>query len=973
MGFALARPATARQHRDDVERHDPRASAPHELHVRERELPTGKVVRYAPLQIYGGYIQQLRSDHGLYRLWANDPDQAYERLDEIEADETVYACIDYLGLEAAGIQFSVHAEHKEHRQCAALVESGLKHIPDFIERRKSLLWAVTRGLALLHVTWQPVTCRLRPDTEYRTWMLPVNVWEVDKRRLRLQRIRRDVAFWTIYEPGSDAYVVIEDRRQNPRAAIAVQDFVWYWHRLTERSVGHGEGVGDAISESVYIKQRVRQYWADLSERFGKPFFEYVYDMSTGGLLGGPLDDTAFSSPEARADKMASVLQKWVDRYTLATPKGDELKIHEVGSASAASFEEFVRYLDGQIQLAILKSSTALTERQKGGLGSGNEKEISQDAVQAQVEYHQARMGEAFTRSLIEQFVQRNAHLLREMRMPLPERGDLSFDTVAQPRRKTDEVAKVFEVLGKLRVRDQMGADQPITVSEQWVRQTLDVPAPEEGEAVVSVAPDGQGAPDAGMGGFGGGGAGGMGGLAGLLNGLSSSAAPGGASNGGASAGAADEDLTTAPADPAAAFARTRGIMPPSRTATHPWSPPPGVGAGKSSAHPVTFGGGAASAFAYDESQHERDADGKFAPKGDGGGGSGSDDSDGWDPDPFADDDSDDDSADDADGASDSSSSGFDFDDWSDSGMTRKRAEAWHAAGVEDPDEAAGWAEEGFTPKQAGAWIAAEFDQDEAAEWTQYGVKPADAAAFRDAEFDAGDAADWFEAGVKDAAAAREFDDVGIDAYDAAEWIKAKVPADAAAQWSQSSNWNIDDAPKLHRAGVTPEVAEAYADAGITDVKDVAAWAPHVADPNDVEGWKDAEVKPADAAQWSAAGFVAEDSAEFRGAGLTADAAVRYSDAIDEWGAEAVGEIASAGVAPDALDELAATDFDGEVLYPDSWDGDGISDTETAALAEMGADESTRNAIRAAGISWDALHALHEAGYDLSQLVEGRQP
>ena len=412
---------------------DPDASA--------RVLPDGSRLYTAPIQATTSYVQELRQLHGLYRRWADDPDQALHVLDVIEGDNTVSAALKYLALEAIGNRWSVATDDPQFQHVAGMAESAVRKLPKFLNVRLNLMRAVLRGLSLVAIRWEKRACRLAPDPEVREWWVPVGSMEVDKRRLRLFRVpgRRDLAYWGIYDPGIDQYVLIEDREINPWVppGFAAQDFIWYRADDSERSVLFGEGLGDQLFEIVGIKQRVIQYRARLAERWAEPTFIAKIDTSMGVITEATMGD-AFLSPYVRSERLSDKIEKWRARHTLTLPKHDELEIHEHGGPSAGQHEEFLRFLNSEIKTGILLTGL-VTEGgagnggNKGGvsIGSGSDAAVRQDAFDANAAFHRTGVEEACSVGLVWEFVRRNASQLQAAGYPVPYQGDLRIEFTAK--------------------------------------------------------------------------------------------------------------------------------------------------------------------------------------------------------------------------------------------------------------------------------------------------------------------------------------------------------------------------------------------------------------------------------------------------------------------------------------------------------------------------------------------------------------
>lgn len=463
----------------------------------QRELPGGQRVTLAPIQSISSYVQEIRASHGLYRLWADDPDQAAGVIDTLEGNPTVFACTRYLGLAACGNRWSVTAERPEHNAVAQIVEGAIKHIrgqgTDFLHGRKVLAKAVVRGLAMAHVAWREVTCRLGDDPYPRQWIVPTALMEVDKRKLRLYRLpdRRDLAYWAIFDPGVDGYVVLEDRSIRPDVppGFAAQDFLWYYSDLTERSAGFGESVGDQLYEIVSILQRCVGYRAMLAERWSEPTFVYGVDMGMGVITEATMGE-AFKSPYERSDAFQATLAKWVARHSIAKPKHDELEIVEHGAGTAASHEEFLRYLKQEIKTTLLLGDLVDSGKQGASIGNTGDAEERAEAIELNIQYHRQRLEECCTDGLVWEFVRRNAATLIQAGYPVPYRGDLAMQFTSHKAQDPEMLKARLEIAEKW---------MPDGVSKAWLHDELDIPAAQPGEEVAMPKPEPEPAAGAGAG------------------------------------------------------------------------------------------------------------------------------------------------------------------------------------------------------------------------------------------------------------------------------------------------------------------------------------------------------------------------------------------------------------------------------------------------------------------------------------------
>ena len=377
-------------------------------------------VERANIQYIPAYVSELRQRTGYYlsyipNEYADQPtkDNYYE---VIRKDPEIKRCSNLFAVKVAGER--LHIQSKTDKRLELIVAAIFDNIKNFQHVKKSLIEkGMVFGLAIQKKSYKRISLRNFPGL---VWEMIDEVREVDRRRLRIERLKEDKnqTYWTIWNPQYDSYVKIMDRKTDPQAPIAMQDFVWFFDEH-EELFPYFEGLGECLYLLAYIKTRVLQYWTDLCESWAKPFLVVATDLMKG-VFNANLGQ-GFVSKTKRVSDLLDTFEKTRSRHIAVIDKSDELQYHERGSVGANMLKELIGYCDAKIQLLFFGTELATEAGNYGSykLGAIHHEETNKLAI-----YQRSRLEDVLLRDIVFDTLYRNRFNLSLLGIPFPEKQDL---------------------------------------------------------------------------------------------------------------------------------------------------------------------------------------------------------------------------------------------------------------------------------------------------------------------------------------------------------------------------------------------------------------------------------------------------------------------------------------------------------------------------------------------------------------------
>lgn len=245
-------------------------------------------------------------------------------------------------------------------------------------------------------------------------------------RLERKGDQREELYWTIWNPVVDQYIRLFDRSENPDApdGDGLQDYIWYFHEREELNP-YFRGIGAILYPLVYIKSKLVQYWADLSESWSKPFIIAAMDLARGSIsaaLGGDI-----KTASERITQWLDVLQNARSRHAIVADKNDEITFFEHGSTGNNILQQFIDYIDNKITLLLLGAElTTGTGEGTGSYALGN---VHRQQTETLIMYSRNRIQETLEHELLRDLIFRNRMNFYRLGFDVPESGDLKLELV----------------------------------------------------------------------------------------------------------------------------------------------------------------------------------------------------------------------------------------------------------------------------------------------------------------------------------------------------------------------------------------------------------------------------------------------------------------------------------------------------------------------------------------------------------------
>ncbi len=373
--------------------------------------------RLAKLQYISKYVGDLRNLIGYYTGYVSE---TYHDVEEyyniIEQDPAIRHALFLLSLMTAGDQWEIETKDKKLKKIMTML---LSNVERFTHARCSMVEkSVLYGLSIQKKYWK------RKKIWGVWWEVPSKLVEVDRRRLRIERDLEDrtKTYWTMWCPYVDQYVILDDRREIPDASLAVQDFVWHWFEREEMSP-YFKGMGETLYQLAYIKAKVIQYWADLSEHWGRPLMIATIDAARAAIDAASMGGSGVEDVNNIVSNWLDLLENMRARHVAVKPSHDQIEVHEGGSTGQNILQGLIEYIDKKIQLLLLGAELTTIAPSVGSYALG---QIHRGATNSIVIYNRKALQETLERQLLYDIYHRNLENFRNLEIEWPGWGEISL-------------------------------------------------------------------------------------------------------------------------------------------------------------------------------------------------------------------------------------------------------------------------------------------------------------------------------------------------------------------------------------------------------------------------------------------------------------------------------------------------------------------------------------------------------------------
>ena len=413
-----------------------------ELSAKEEEEKIVEIKhKLARIQSTTNYVTELRQKIGLYMGWIPNENADQAAADSaytiLKQDTEITRCLHLHSSMCAGEKIRVTCDEPKLK---TIIEKLLARIFDFMHVRKSLIEnGMLFGLGIQRKYYKKTHIRGTPEfpeiSEYE-WTCISEINEVDTRRARIERCSefREVVYWTLYSPEIDQYIKILDRNEYPEQpdGDAVQDYIWYFHEEEETNP-YFRGIGAVLYPIAYSKALVLQYSREICESWARPWLVATIDLLKG-TISSIINSDDIKTASERIQSWLDLMEKARARHGIVMDKNDKLEVMEHGSTGNNICDQFLKYADDKIALAILGAE--LTTGTGGGAGSYALGNVHRQQTETLIMYSRARLEEILLRDVVFDLLYRNRWNLYSLGLDVPEPGDIEIELyIAEEKQK----------------------------------------------------------------------------------------------------------------------------------------------------------------------------------------------------------------------------------------------------------------------------------------------------------------------------------------------------------------------------------------------------------------------------------------------------------------------------------------------------------------------------------------------------------
>jgi phage gp29-like protein len=322
-------------------------------------------------------------------------------------------------------------------ETAVFVRTALSQIPLRVVPISNTMEAILKGVAINEVLWE----RVSRGPLAGAW-LPVDLidrpmwrfgWSASDRSLHV--VGNPIRITPIPAPPLKFQVLTYGTKDNPWGRALLDRLYWVW----------------------YLKKHASKYWALFVERFAQPLAKGTYPYKPGQE----------ATNKEHQDRLLAILNTIRTGTAIALPEGLDVAFLEATRGGDASYAAFLSWLDRAEALLLLGEVD--TSGLAKGPGSFAKSQVSNEVRLETVDHDAHLLGSFETDTLIRWIVLLNFG----PDAPIPRSV---YDSTDAP----DRDQRMRGITNAL--------NDGVPVPEGYYRMTMRVPAPAEGEPVVSRAP-----------------------------------------------------------------------------------------------------------------------------------------------------------------------------------------------------------------------------------------------------------------------------------------------------------------------------------------------------------------------------------------------------------------------------------------------------------------------------------------------------
>jgi phage gp29-like protein len=393
-------------------------------------------------------IASIRKDHDIFTGWLNyfqnpDPVLLYESggkgiklYDEVARDAHASSVLQTRYLAVVGREWEVLPADAGKKKGRTPTVTQEQKIADFVKA------------AFLATNFDQFRFELLSATLYGFYAAEI-IWKTTKESVLPERIRAKHPRRFIFTPDRELRLLTMSNMVEGDP-LPPQKFII--HTFGSSDNPYGTGLGQRLWWPVWFKKNGIKFWMIFLEKFGQPTVIGKYPLGTA-----PGDQ----------DKLIDAIDAIQNDTGIAIPENMAIELMEAARSGDASYESMCEYMDKQISKVVL-GQTATTEGTPGRLGGDDvQNAVRLDLVKADADL----LCETLNNSLVKWLV------------------DFNFPGVTEYPKLWIRCESEKD-LKSLADRDRiLSKEIGLPMGKQYFYDTYAVPIPDEGDEIVTPAPE----------------------------------------------------------------------------------------------------------------------------------------------------------------------------------------------------------------------------------------------------------------------------------------------------------------------------------------------------------------------------------------------------------------------------------------------------------------------------------------------------
>lgn len=422
------------------------------------------------------YTTDLASVYRSWRIY--DPSYALSRDPDIDEkillDDVIAAGVAARKHKVAARSWTIEPAQDDplNKRAASVVEALLKKIHQFGHARFNLADAVIKGRAYGYICGRFQVAKFG-DGKPRTWWVPTNIEDIDRRRFR--RISKNEngkirTWWEWFDVAAYRWKEIP-----PEASRAL---ITHVYDDDESNLGYGRGLMD----SLFFTWRAKRVALEQGLQGLTRWAQGLVVASIDSLRDGSVAKTNAALVQNAIDE----INKHRSEHVLVKGKDDEIEVINGGMEGHQIVMSLIQYFDSTITRLLMGS--LLPTGGGSEVGSNARAEVEDDASEALIQFDRNLLDDTLTRDLVQLVWDLNRDNFAQLGLYDAEcpRFNTTQERMADPKVSSEVIVSL------------LGAGIPLKREEVYEKTGFSVPGDDdeviEGHAAPSPSPFGMSSP-----------------------------------------------------------------------------------------------------------------------------------------------------------------------------------------------------------------------------------------------------------------------------------------------------------------------------------------------------------------------------------------------------------------------------------------------------------------------------------------------